>query len=103
MQSPGTLFILLSAVAFGAMAIFGTLAYDEGATVGTLLAARFVLAALVWWLVLLATRSGLAALRSLTRRDALFGLALGAIGYAGQAGGFFAALERIDASLLSLL
>ena len=30
-------------------------------------------------------------------------LALGACGYAAQAGGYFAALERIDASLLALL
>src|SRR5918999_641355 len=37
------------------------------------------------------------------RRDVGFGLALGAAGYAAQAGCFFAALQRIDASLLSRL
>ena len=36
-----------SAAAFGCMAIFGKLAYDEGVTVGTLLSARFALAALL--------------------------------------------------------
>ena len=36
--APGALLCLASAAAFGAMAIFGKLAYDEGATVGTLLA-----------------------------------------------------------------
>ena len=43
-------FCLASAAAFGAMGIFGKLAYDEGATVGTLLATRFVLAAALLWL-----------------------------------------------------
>ena len=51
MPSPGTLLCLASAAAFGAMGIFGKLAYDEGASVGTLLAARFVLAAALFWLV----------------------------------------------------
>ena len=102
-RSSGSILILLSAVAFGAMAIFGKLAYEQGATVGTTLAARFVLAALVSWAVLLATRAGLAALRSLRRRDLLLALALGACGYAAQAGSYFAALEHIDASLLALI
>jgi drug/metabolite transporter (DMT)-like permease len=95
--------ILASAAAFGAMAIFGRLAYDQGVTVGTLLSTRFLIAAAVSWSVLLGTRAGSLQLRRLRRRDALIGLGLGAFGYAGQAGGYFVALERIDASLLSLL
>ena len=55
MPSAGVILCLASAAAFGAMGIFGKLAYGEGATVGTLLAWRFVLAALLFWLVLLAT------------------------------------------------
>jgi len=73
-RSSGTLMCLGSGAAFGAMAIFGKLAYDEGANVGTLLGC-----------------------------DAAAGLALGAGGYALQAGLYFSALQRIDASLLSLL
>jgi drug/metabolite transporter (DMT)-like permease len=42
-------------------------------------------------------------LRSLTRRDLGLALALGAFGYSAQAGCYFAALERLDASLLSLV
>jgi drug/metabolite transporter (DMT)-like permease len=95
--------MLLSAAAFGAMGIFGTLAYDEGATVGTLLSVRFALAALVWWGLILASRAALAELRSLRRRDVMTAVALGACGYAGQAGAYFAALERIDANLLALV
>jgi len=102
MPSAGTLLCLASAAAFGAMGIFGKLAYDEGANVGTLLAARFVLAAALFW-VFLALSRGARALRALPRRDIGIALALGAVGYSAQAGGYFAALERLDASLLSLL
>src|SRR3954463_12511846 len=92
----GMLFCLASGAAFGAMAVFGKLAYGEGATVGTLLTLRFVLAAALFW----AAGAG----RALPRgRDVLVALGLGAGGYALQTGCYFAALERIDASLLSLL
>jgi drug/metabolite transporter (DMT)-like permease len=98
-RSSGTLLCLGSGAAFGAMAVFGKLAYDDGATVGTLLAIRFALAAALFWALVLATRDTAAP----AGRDVALGLALGACGYASQAGCYFAALERIDASLLSLL
>jgi drug/metabolite transporter (DMT)-like permease len=91
-----------SGAAFGAMAVFGKLAYGEGATVGTLLAVRFALAAALFWALLLVGGAA-REVRALRRRDACAGLALGACGYAAQAGCYFAALERIDASHLSLL
>jgi drug/metabolite transporter (DMT)-like permease len=102
MLPAGALFCLASAAAFGAMGILGKLAYDEGATVGTLLATRFVLAAAMFWLFV-ACSGGARNLRALSRRDVSIALALGAVGYGAQAGGYFAALERLDASLLSLL
>ena len=102
MRSSGTLFCLGSGAAFGAMAIFGKLAYDEGATVGTLLSLRFAMAAVLFW-ALVAAGGALREIRSLGGRDIGLGLALGGCGYALQAGCYFAALERIDASLLSLL
>jgi drug/metabolite transporter (DMT)-like permease len=102
MQTTGAIFCLASAAAFGAMAVLGKLAYDEGATVGTLLATRFVVAAaLLWLFVVCAGR--LRELRAHARRDVGIALALGAVGYSAQAGAAFAALERLDASLLSLL
>ena len=64
MRSSGTLICLASASAFGAMGVVGKLAYDEGATVGTLLATRFALAAVVFWAVTLAA-GGAAELRAL--------------------------------------
>ena len=95
----GALLCLLSAAAFGAMAIFGKLAYDDGVGVGDLLLVRFGIAALV--LLVVAGASG--ALRGLPRRAVAAGLAMGAIGYATQSGLFFGALERMDASLLALI
>jgi drug/metabolite transporter (DMT)-like permease len=80
------------------MAIFGKLAYEEGATVGTLLSARFGIAALLFWTMVRARD-----LRALRPRDVAIALGLGAVGYAAQAGCYFSALERIDASLLALI
>jgi drug/metabolite transporter (DMT)-like permease len=102
MPTPGALLCLASATAFGAMGIFGKLAYAEGATVGTLLAARFVLAAALLWAFAAGSR-GVRRLRALPRRDVALALGLGAVGYSAQAGSYFAALDRLDASLLSLL
>jgi len=95
----GALLCLLSAAGFGAMAIFGKLAYDSGVEVGDLLLLRFALAAAV----LLAIAATTGALRGVPRRSVLTGLAMGAIGYATQAGLYFSALERMDASLLALI
>jgi drug/metabolite transporter (DMT)-like permease len=95
----GSLLCLFSAAAFGAMAIFGKYAYEEGVDVSALLLVRFGLAALV----LAAVAGAAGALRGLGRRPVAAGLLMGAIGYATQAGLYFLALERMDASLLSLL
>jgi drug/metabolite transporter (DMT)-like permease len=100
--APGILLCLASAASFGAMAVFGKLAYEQGATLGTLLALRFLMAAALFW-ALVAVSGRLRSLRALPRRDVLAALALGAVGYSAQAGAFFAALRRLDASLLSLL
>jgi drug/metabolite transporter (DMT)-like permease len=102
MRRSGTVLCIASAAAFGAMGVFGKLAYEQGVTVGTLLATRFLLAGALFW-GLLAARGEARAVRVVPRRDLAHALALGACGYALQAGGYFAALERIDASLLALL
>ena len=102
MHGSGTLFCIASAAAFGAMGVVGKLAYGEGATVGTLLSVRFVLAAALFWLVLACTGRA-RELRSLPRRDMVIAVALGAVGYGAQAGSAFAALDRLDPALFSLL
>jgi drug/metabolite transporter (DMT)-like permease len=102
---------LVSACGFGLMAIFAKEAYAAGLGVTALLAARFVVAASVFWAIVglrghLRRRRGAAdaAPSPLPRRRVvLAGLGLGAIGYAAQAGLFFSALRHIDASLTSLL
>jgi drug/metabolite transporter (DMT)-like permease len=99
MAGVGPLLCLLSAAGFGAMAIFGKLAYDAGVDVGDLLLVRFALAAVL----LLAVAGATGALRGVSRRGVLAGLGMGAIGYATQSGLFFGALERMDASLLALI
>jgi drug/metabolite transporter (DMT)-like permease len=101
-RNVGTILCLGSATAFGGNAVFGKLAYDSGATVGTLLVVRFVLAALLFWTLLVA-RGTAGEIRALAGRDISTALALGAVIYAAQASGYFVALERMDASLLSLL
>ncbi len=98
----GVLLCFASAAAFGAMGVFGTLAYEEGATVGTLLATRFALAAALLALLLLCTGGG-RDLRALSRRDVAAALVLGAAVYGAQAGSYFAALARLDPALLALL
>ena len=85
------------------MAIFGKLAYEDGVSTLTLLFVRFGLATVIFG-VLLARRPATAqSLRGAGRRTLAIGLGLGAIGYATQAGLFFAALQRLDASLLALV
>ncbi len=102
MSRAGILLCLASAAAFGAMGIFGKLAYEQGATPGTILATRFVIASSVLWaFVALAGRLG--ELRAVTRRDVGLGLVLGGVGYAAQAGSYFVALDKLDASVLTLL
>lgn len=95
----GALLCLFSAAAFGAMAIFGKLAYDAGVDVGEVLLVRFALAAAV----LAAVAAAAGQLQRLGRRAVVAGLLMGGVGYATQAGLYFLALERMDASLLSLL
>jgi drug/metabolite transporter (DMT)-like permease len=95
----GAVYCLLSAICFGAMAVFGKLAYDEGVTVGDLLLVRFGIAAAVM-LAIVRWRGGFG---GLTRRTAGAAFAMGAFGYAAQSASYFAALDRIDASLLALI
>jgi drug/metabolite transporter (DMT)-like permease len=87
---------MLAAVGFGAMAVLAKLAYDAGASVPTVLAVRFALAAAVLWiLVAQPWRRGVRS-RLPRRRAALAGLALGAVLYAAESGLFFSSLRLGD-------
>ncbi|MCW3010983.1 MAG: family transporter [Solirubrobacterales bacterium] len=97
----GVALCLASAAGFGAMAIFAKEAYAGGASIPTLLAVRFTLAAIVLWALVLPRRS---LLRTPAGRapSLLPGLALGVL-YAVEATAWFFALSRIDAALAELL
>jgi drug/metabolite transporter (DMT)-like permease len=99
-QLAGAAMCAASAASFGAMGIFGKLAYDAGVGVLTLLVVRFVLAGAI-----LGTANALRRPRvRLPRRPALLtALGLGAIGYAAQSGLYFQALTKIDAGLAALV
>jgi drug/metabolite transporter (DMT)-like permease len=106
----GPALCLFSAACFGAMAIFGKLAYAAGASPDALLLLRFSVAAALLG-VLLLLRPGLRSISTEpdpgggTSRTRLLvtALGLGAAGYATQATLYFSALQRIDASLVALV
>ena len=98
----GALLCLLSAAAFATLGIFGTLASDAGASIASTLLVRFSLAGLIFAAALRVT-GGWAALRRLPRRVVLTGLGLGAAGYSLQSGLFFAAIGRLDVSMVVLM
>jgi len=94
----GALYIVLSATGFGAMAIFAKLAYASGVGVATLLFLRFALGGLAL--------AGLMVWRRLAwprGRDLLILVAMGAVGYFGQAWCYFTALQHASAGLVALL
>jgi drug/metabolite transporter (DMT)-like permease len=93
---------LLSAASFATLGIFGSLADDAGASIASTLFVRFSVAALVFWVVLHVT-GGWGRVRALPRHVVLTGLGLGAFGYSMQSGLFFAAIERLDVSMVALL
>jgi len=104
----GPALVLLSAAAFGAMAVFGKLAYSAGVDSGALVLVRFTSAAALLGLLLLVRPSlrrleGEAPRSWLGARPVLIALGLGFFGYALQASLFFAALERADVSVVTLV
>ncbi|WP_207004326.1 DMT family transporter [Trinickia mobilis] len=94
----GAAFVALSAIAFGAMAIFGRYAYAGGADVLGLLIVRFAIAGGV--LAFIAVRRGVVWPRG---RAVWPIVGLGGIGYVGQSLSYFTALEHAQASLVALL
>jgi drug/metabolite transporter (DMT)-like permease len=101
-HTAGAVLCLLSASAFATLGIFGSLADDAGASIASTLLVRFGVAALVFWAVLRLT-DGWARVRELPRHVVLTGLGLGAVGYSLQSGLFFAAIDRLDVSLVALI
>lgn len=107
----GTVLVIVSAVSFGLMPVFAKLAYagmdfPQNQQVKTVLAIRFVVAAVCMWAIWLLERGRAPApSRSKTRGLAVILplIALGALGYVGQSFSYFTALSIISASATGLL
>ena len=97
-EREGLLLCLVSAAGFGAMPIFASQAYAAGLELTPMLALRFLIAAAMLWALIALRRRTLGSLRGLAP-----GGVLGLFGYSVQAGLYFGAIERIDASLASLI
>lgn len=97
-RTVGVLLILVSGASFGALGIFGRVAYESGVNMPTLLFLRFSSAALVLGGVMGARRA------PWPRGRVLGGLVLlGAVGYVGQSLAYFSALRHASAGLTALL
>ncbi len=94
--------VVISACAFGSGALFAKPIYAAGLDWLTLLAWRFLIAAVASWIWLLAFAADRAALRRLSRRRLVVLAALGVL-YVGNSGTYFAALETVPASLAALI
>lgn len=108
-ERQGIVLVVLSGLGFGAMGVLAKLAYDAGVGVTTLLALRFTIAAIVFWVAIGVRRrrggrgTRRAAIAWPRRRVLAIALVLGGGAYTLESGAFFAALTRIDVSLASLL
>jgi drug/metabolite transporter (DMT)-like permease len=98
----GLLLVVLSACGFGSGALFAKPIYATGVDWLTLLAWRFLFAALLSWGWLLLFPASRSALRSISRRRVLVLILLGVL-YVGNSGTYFAGLETVSASLAALI
>ncbi|HVM55053.1 MAG TPA: DMT family transporter [Acidimicrobiales bacterium] len=96
----GVLLCIGSAAAFGALPIFGKIAFDHGLDVVTFLFIRFSIASAVLWILVAVRRERVG---GHARRLIIGGIVMGVAGYGIQSTMYFLALERIDASLSALL
>jgi drug/metabolite transporter (DMT)-like permease len=94
----GTVCVVASAVAFGAMAILARIAFASGVDTPTLLALRFAIAAIVMVVTSVARRVAFPSGSTLA-----VVVLLGAVGYGGQAFSFFTALTLAPAGVVALL
>lgn len=97
-RSSGILFIIISAISFGAMPIFARIAYEAKADPLTVLFLRFGIAAVIMFAILFASKTPLP--RGLLLVELIL---LGAIAYVGESLAYFTALTMASAGLVALL
>jgi drug/metabolite transporter (DMT)-like permease len=95
----GVLYVFLSAAGFGVMSILALYAYEDGVSVPMALFLRFLLAALLFFLLLLVKREPL----RITKQQALALFCLGGVLYTLQSLSFFSSVQHISPSLAALL
>ncbi len=98
----GVILIVISACGYGSGALFAKPIYAAGVDWMTLLAWRFLFAALLSWGWLLLWPAQRRALFGLSRRRVLILVLLG-IFFVGNSGTYFAGLETVSASLAALI
>jgi drug/metabolite transporter (DMT)-like permease len=94
----GILLCGLSATAFGLLGPFGVLAFDTGLDLSTVIGWRFILAALLLWVLVGALRRAVGRGRALVQP-----FLMGAVVYASQTGLYFLSLQRVPVGLAALL
>ena len=94
----GILFIIISAISFGAMPVFARLAYEAKADPLTVLFLRFGIAAIVMLAILFASKTPFP--RGLLLIELIL---LGAIAYVGESLAYFTALTMASPGLVALL
>ena len=95
----GTALVVVSALGFGTLGIFGKLAAAAGLSIPTVLTFRFLFATVLVW-SWLGVRGRL---RLLSGRDLLVGLGLGCFGYATMSLLYFLGLEYLTAGLTGIV
>lgn len=98
----GFALVIVSALCYSSLGIFGKVALAERIAVPSMLATRFTIAAAALWAVVAAVpalRRSMPLLRGRWKRLVLWGC----VGFAGQSGLFFGALTYVPANLTELL
>ncbi len=98
-EMKGAILIALSTLGSGSMAIFAKLAYEAGLNVLTVLLGRFVLAAILLWIVSAVLKANL----KIGMKKILTFLGIGIFGYGVMAFLFFTSLKYLTAPVASLL
>ncbi|MBE9031849.1 EamA family transporter [filamentous cyanobacterium LEGE 11480] len=99
----GILLVVLSAIGFGTLGIFGKLAYTQNFTVLNSLVWRCGGGAAVLWIGLFISQTGQPKRRGGSRQSAIAAFSLGAIVYTTQAILFFGALTYMSAGVTALM
>ena len=97
-RAAGAAFVAVSAIGFGALGIFGKMAFAAGASTSTVLFLRFAVAGTLMAALMTALR-----LPWPRGRDLVILAGMGAVGYVGQAYCYFSSLRYASAGLTALL